>query len=404
MIFFFLFCFFGAVHSASEVHRLHYIYTAFSKPASQPGMYQFTAMGILDDRPIDIYNSKDQVKIPLQEWMEDNNGKDYWEKGTHSRRSKEQWFNVNVNILIERMRQNKSDLHTLQWMHGCEATKRADGTMKFLKGFDQYGYDGKDFLSFDNKDAVWVATEAQAEPTKKKWDNVGILSQYTKGYLETDCVDWLQKFTGYQEKQDKEHGYSLKPKVYVFGKKSSKSDHRTLVCLATGFYPKDVEVTILRNDVELKENDGVVSSGVRPNGDRPGKWLSETFQLRKTLEIVASDPAKYSCKVQHRSLSEPIHQVWDGKCCNCSPGSTGGIIAGVLVGLAVLVGVGAVVLYKLFKRRQAIPLEGISVGSGPLENQPLAGEEPTPTPNGSLGSNDSGLPENQPLAGEAGGQ
>ncbi len=33
---------------------------------------------------------------------------DYWEKGSQSRKSKEQWFNVNIGILMKRMRHNES--------------------------------------------------------------------------------------------------------------------------------------------------------------------------------------------------------------------------------------------------------------------------------------------------------
>uniref|UniRef100_A0AAY4DUD3 MHC class I-like antigen recognition-like domain-containing protein n=1 Tax=Denticeps clupeoides TaxID=299321 RepID=A0AAY4DUD3_9TELE len=51
---------------------------------------------------------EDQVKVPKQDWMEERNTKDYWNKGTQSRRTKEQWFKVNINILMERMKQNNS--------------------------------------------------------------------------------------------------------------------------------------------------------------------------------------------------------------------------------------------------------------------------------------------------------
>uniref|UniRef100_A0A8C1D0Q5 Uncharacterized protein n=1 Tax=Cyprinus carpio TaxID=7962 RepID=A0A8C1D0Q5_CYPCA len=77
-------------------------------------------MGLLDDREIDYYNSKEQKKIPRQRWMKEKMQEDYWEKGTQSRKSKEQWFNVNVDILMKRMRHNESDVHVLQWRHGCE--------------------------------------------------------------------------------------------------------------------------------------------------------------------------------------------------------------------------------------------------------------------------------------------
>ncbi len=92
----------------AEKHSLYYIYTALSKPVDQPGIYQFTAMGLLNDREIDYYNSQTQRKIPRQTWMKEKLQEDYWEKGTQSRKSKEQWFNVNVDILMQRMGHNES--------------------------------------------------------------------------------------------------------------------------------------------------------------------------------------------------------------------------------------------------------------------------------------------------------
>ncbi len=91
-----------------EKHSLYYIYTALSKPVDLPGIYPFTAMGLLDDIQIDFYNSEEQKKIPKQTWMKEKMQQDYWEKGSQSRKSKEQWFTVNIDILMKRMRLNES--------------------------------------------------------------------------------------------------------------------------------------------------------------------------------------------------------------------------------------------------------------------------------------------------------
>ncbi|RXN07171.1 MHC class I antigen [Labeo rohita] len=183
-------------------HSLYYIYTGLSKPVDLPGIYQFSAMGLLDDRQIDYYNSEDQRKIPKQDWIKEKMQQDYWEKGTQSRKSKEQWFNVNIDILMKRMGHNESgeehsyNLHVLQWRHGCEVEQDGD-EVKFSKGISEL--DGEDLMFFDIKESQWVATVDAALPTKRKWDNVPILNQYTKGYLEKECVDWFNKFREYAD-------------------------------------------------------------------------------------------------------------------------------------------------------------------------------------------------------------
>uniref|UniRef100_A0A672PDE4 Ig-like domain-containing protein n=1 Tax=Sinocyclocheilus grahami TaxID=75366 RepID=A0A672PDE4_SINGR len=283
----------------AEKHSLYYIYTALSKPVNQPGIYQFTAMGLLDDRQIDYYNSDGQRKIPKQQWMKEKMQEDYWEKGTQSRKSKEQWFNVNVDILMKRMRHNETDVHVLQWRHGCEIQKQGS-EVKFSKGIDEYSYDGENFLSFDDKESQWVAPVDAAVPTKKKWDNVPILNQYTKGYLEKECVDWLNKFRDYG---DEELRKGSPPEVHVFAKRSTKDKSKLkLTCLATGFYPKDVMLTIRKYRTPLPE-DEIESSGVRPN-------QNETFQLRKSVVIKEDEKAEYDCFVFHKTLKGPIIITW----------------------------------------------------------------------------------------------
>uniref|UniRef100_A0A3B5B1X7 Major histocompatibility complex class I ZKA n=1 Tax=Stegastes partitus TaxID=144197 RepID=A0A3B5B1X7_9TELE len=157
------------------LHSLIYTYSALSKPVDLPGIHEFTAMGLLDDRPIDYYDSETKVKVPKQPWMKERLKQDYWDKGTQSRRSKQQWFKVNIDILMKRMRQNDTDVHVLQWMHGCEGDVQPDGSLKFVNGMDMYNYDGDDFLSFDDANGVWIASVEAALPTKRKWDDIALV-------------------------------------------------------------------------------------------------------------------------------------------------------------------------------------------------------------------------------------
>uniref|UniRef100_A0A673I5Z0 Ig-like domain-containing protein n=1 Tax=Sinocyclocheilus rhinocerous TaxID=307959 RepID=A0A673I5Z0_9TELE len=317
---------------SAEKHSLYYIYTALSKPVDLPGIYQFTAMGLLDGRQIDYYNSDGQRKIPKQQWMKEKMQEDYWEKGTQSRKSKEQWFNVNVDILMKRMRHNESDVHVLQWRHGCEIERQGD-EVKFSKGIDEYSYDGENFLSFDDKESQWVAPVDAAVPTKRKWDKVPILNQYTKGYLEKECVDWLNKFRDYGEQELRE---SSPPDVHVFAKRCTTDKNKVkLTCLATGFYPKDVILSIRKYRSPLPE-DEIESSRIRPNHDG-------TYQLRKSVIIQEDEKAEYDCFVKHRTLKEPIIITWE---------TILGMVIGAVIGVVLMLAVGALVYF--LRRRKNI--------------------------------------------------
>ncbi|KAK6327458.1 hypothetical protein J4Q44_G00031030 [Coregonus suidteri] len=323
----------------SEKWSLNYIYTALSKPVELPGIHEFTAMGLMNDNQIDYYDSVAKKKIPKQDWMREKLPADYWEKGTQSRKSKEQWFKVNVNILMDRMKHNNTDVHILQWKHGCEIDRQNDGTLKFIKGTDQYSYDGDDFLAFDDASMQWVAPVDQALPTKRKWDGVQILNQYTKGYLEKECVDWLSKFMEYEEKDFSRD--DSPPMVYAFAKKAKTAEHVHLTCMATGFYPKDVVMHIKKNGVQLTKHDGVLSTGVLPNHD-------DTYQIRMSVQIPEADTDVYECYVNHRALKEPIVEEWDGKCCDCYQ-KTGVIIGAVVVVALLLILVASLLLWKRCK-------------------------------------------------------
>ncbi|XP_051745301.1 H-2 class I histocompatibility antigen, Q10 alpha chain-like isoform X4 [Ctenopharyngodon idella] len=309
----------------AEKHSLYYIYTGFSKPVDLPGIYEFTAMGLLDDTQIDYYNSEEKRKIPTQQWMKEKLPEDYWEKGTQSRKSKERWFRLSLKNLMDRMKHNESDFHVLQRRIGCEI-KQQGNELNFSKGIYEFSYDGEDFLAFDDKESQWVAAVDAALPTKRKWDNEHNLNQYTKGYLEKECVDWLNKFRVYG---DEELRNGSCPDVHIFVKKSIKDKTKLkLTCMATGFYAEDVMVFIRKNHTSLLE-DEIESTGIRPNHDG-------SFQMRKSVEIKEDEKADYDCFVSHKSIKEPIIVTWEKTSWDCSPETDLFMIGFVIIILLVL--------------------------------------------------------------------
>ncbi|XP_053190800.1 class I histocompatibility antigen, F10 alpha chain-like [Scomber japonicus] len=338
----------------SEKHSLKYIYTAFSKPVGLPGIHQFTAMGQMDGTMIDYYDSDIQRKVPKQDWMKVRLPSDYWEKGTQSRQSKQQWFKVNIDILKKRMNQTNDDLHVLQWMVGCEGeTTGPDGTLQFVRGVNMYNYDGRNFLSFDDAHSVWVAPTEIAVPTKRKWDHDQRLKEKTKHYLEYQCIDWLDRFMLYGKKQMEA---ASPPDVYVFAKNTRIESNLMLTCLATGFYPKDITLIIRRNGRIMTRDDGLMSSGVRPNGD-------ETFQRRDSVEILKSDTSVFKCDIVHIASRMSVEKVWDPKVPDEEniEENNGGII-GVIVGLIFVVLLMAVAVLLVVLKKKGIMGSRSSIG------------------------------------------
>uniref|UniRef100_A0A3P9DPP7 Ig-like domain-containing protein n=1 Tax=Maylandia zebra TaxID=106582 RepID=A0A3P9DPP7_9CICH len=276
------------------IHSLTCIYTAHSKPDGTPGIHKFTAMGLLDGRRIDYYDSESERKVPKQEWMRECLSAEYWGKGTQ-----EQW----LESLMNRMRQNDSVVHVLQGMRGCEGKMQPDGTLKFHRAMHTYAYDGHNLLSFDSKTKSWIAAIREAQLTMREWDSDQAMKERIKGYLENVYVQLSFSYLV--------HIIFLSPAppvVYVFAKKAKVETNLILTCLATGFYTKDIIVRIKRNGRVLAKDDGLMSSGGLPNGD-------DTFQRRDHVEILKSDLSTFICNVTHEATNISVKKLWGKELC-----------------------------------------------------------------------------------------
>lgn len=96
------------------------------------------------------------------------------------------------------------------------------------------------------------------------------------------------------------------PEVYVFAKNSNRKNNVVLTCLATGFNRKEVTLQMRRDGRLLTPVDGVMSSGVRPNGD-------DTFQRRDRVEILKTDSSSFTCVVVDEATNFHVEKVWGKK-------------------------------------------------------------------------------------------
>ncbi|XP_015683740.1 HLA class I histocompatibility antigen, B-40 alpha chain-like [Protobothrops mucrosquamatus] len=172
-------------------HSLKYFSTAISDPSQ--GLPHFVIMGLVDGQVFVHYDSNSRRMEPRVSWME-KVGKEkpqYWDRNTKLSYSNEEAFRRRLETL--RLRYNQSEgFHTLQTMCGCEL--QADGNKG---GFMQHGYNGRTFITFDKETLTWVAPVPQAQITQRKWDADPAQNQYSKAYLEKECIEWLEKYLSY---------------------------------------------------------------------------------------------------------------------------------------------------------------------------------------------------------------
>ena len=73
-------------------------------------------------------------------------------------------------------------------MSACEVGP--DG--RLLRGFEQYGYDGRDYIALNEDLRSWTAADTAAQVTKRKWE-VASYAERVRNYLEGACVEWLRR-------------------------------------------------------------------------------------------------------------------------------------------------------------------------------------------------------------------
>ncbi|CAM4640296.1 unnamed protein product [Leuciscus chuanchicus] len=88
------------------------------------------------------------------------------------------------------------------------------------------------------------------------------------------------------------------PDVHMFVSKSPDDESKlVLSCLATGFYPRDVQMNIRLNRINLEDQ----TSGIRPNDD-------ETFQMRISVKIDRNHEGSYDCLVHQAKALKDLHE------------------------------------------------------------------------------------------------
>ncbi|KAL7836198.1 hypothetical protein AOLI_G00274820 [Acnodon oligacanthus] len=234
-------------------HSLQYFYTTIT-----PGLHfpEFTVVGLVDGEQFVYYDSNIRKKIPKTEWMEKNEGEDYWKTETETSQHHQEAFRYDVTSLMKRFNQT-GGFHTLQQMYGCELD--ADGD--FNRG-------------------QW-----------RRWERED-LAPHVKYYLQNQCTEWLKIYVNYSRSSLER---KVPPEASLFQKDSSSP----VVCHTTGFFPKAVMISWQKNGEDLHEN--VELRETLPNQDG-------TFQKRSVLTVSPEELNRnqYSCVVQHGGLEKEV--------------------------------------------------------------------------------------------------
>ncbi|XP_073714728.1 H-2 class I histocompatibility antigen, alpha chain-like [Misgurnus anguillicaudatus] len=284
-----------------ERHYLQYVYTVTS---SGP---VYSAVALCDDIQISHYCDKTRI------WIRDTDlSADDWRSGPLEPHESRDWF-LNLLYTLTNCTNSKCpELHTLQRRTGCEVMKSLSGEVESQTAYDEYGFDGVEFIYLNINTMQWMANSLSAEEIKMKWDmNTGRI-EYLRSYL-NQCMTWLSTYNSTKSP----------PKIDMFAIEAHHDRRKlNLTCMATSFYPKEIKIDITLNGIKLES---LYSTGVRPNHDN-------TFQIRTTVEINREDKDGLECHVTHSN--QTLRTKWDGNCKNCPESSITHVI--VFVTLAIV--------------------------------------------------------------------
>ncbi|XP_014817204.1 PREDICTED: T-cell surface glycoprotein CD1b-3-like isoform X2 [Calidris pugnax] len=176
----------------------------------------------------------------------------------------------------------------IQGAAGCDLYPNGSYTK-----FYHLAYNAQNFLSFDVDKSHWEKQQeselaAQVESQFNTFVGFTATLQYL---LNVTCIDHMKKFIEYG-RADLER--QVLPVATVFAR-TPRPDQLLLVCHVTGFYPRPISVSWLRDGQEVPPGPALNTSAILPNADL-------TYQLRSVLAVAPHDGHSYACRVRHRSL------------------------------------------------------------------------------------------------------
>uniref|UniRef100_A0A8C5WGX9 Ig-like domain-containing protein n=1 Tax=Leptobrachium leishanense TaxID=445787 RepID=A0A8C5WGX9_9ANUR len=282
------FLFFLSLRVVSCGHSLRYYHTAVSSLGHE--LPEFISVGYVDGIQITRYGSDTGQARPAAPWMKKLENPDYWEEETRNGKRAEAVNKHNVKKAMSHFNQT-GGFHVFQEMYGCEL--RDDGS---TRGYWQYGYDGKDFISLDTERWVYYPITDQAQVGAQKWNNLELRDgEKAKDYLETDCINWLRKYLEYGKEELERRA---RPELKVSSQESGKVVN--LHCQVYGFYPQDVDVKWMQNEENILSDE---AKQILPNSNG-------TYQIRVSVRLIPREWVRYTCRVDHSSLEEPLIVRW----------------------------------------------------------------------------------------------
>ncbi|KAL1269641.1 hypothetical protein QQF64_031930 [Cirrhinus molitorella] len=199
-------------------------------------------------------------------------------------------------------------VHVHQRLAGCELL--SDDKPGPLQTWDAFDQQNKEEFIFNEE-----KNNFQIELPWIMWDHLQFLhiKFLYKNVYHPVCIKALQSYL-----QTKKNNVmrKVKPRVRLIRKTLPDSQGLQIICLATGFYPRHINLTLFR-DCQPVDDDQITGGEILPNGDG-------TYQMRKSLVISEEELReghKYNCTIKHLSLDNKLDITFVSDVAESDPGS-----------------------------------------------------------------------------------
>lgn len=84
--------------------------------------------------------------------------------------------------------------HTLQRRVGCKVEKSSSGKVKIQMAYDDYRFDGVDFIALHFETMQWTDKNEKAAEIRMKWNSDTDRREYFRAYL-NNCLSWISTYS-----------------------------------------------------------------------------------------------------------------------------------------------------------------------------------------------------------------
>ncbi|XP_061109962.1 major histocompatibility complex class I-related gene protein-like [Conger conger] len=254
---------------------------------------KFSAVLMVDDVQVEYFDSNESKVISRRHWKVRDVVEEADLKNTVISMIRDH-LNVYFKQLQPRFN-HTGGVHTYQRITGCEMNDEAESPLMLWDA-----YDGIHTRSYNKASYTSNALFPELMWSKFKVEASKLVNT---NFYQPLCIKILKSYLK-QEKNTVQR--IVRPRVRVMQMTHSESGALQVSCLATGFYPRHINMT-LRRDGQTIPEENLLTGELLPNGDG-------TYQQRRTLDISAKERMErhnYTCTVTHTSLSNALDITWE---------------------------------------------------------------------------------------------